>query len=1396
MWRYWAEVRRVRLLRLAVVLCVFPAVTRLQHGSADWPQWRYDAGRSAASPEELPAELHLQWARDFGLPKPAWPEEPAVLFDTTYQPVVAGKTMFVPSMVSDSVTALDVDTGAVKWRFYANGPVRLAPVAADSKVYFGSDDGCFYCLDAADGGLMWKIEGHSRRKVVGNGRLISVWPVRGAPALVDDHIYFTTGVWPFEGQFLYSVDISNDVGPAGAPHPRYEVAFLDTERSVQGYLAATVGGSRLFLPGGRAAAVCVDRFTGRVTDLQYLRGRFGPGWHVAGLGEWLFHGADVYRISGFASPSALRVGSPVLASNIAYAAQLDSHGSRAGVVAIDTSDAVLADFEDRQGRKAKLWTMPELWRCDISSVTNLISAGKRLYAVRGHSVFAIDPPEADRSARASALVQVEGDPESILVADGRLFVVTDEGSIHCFGAQKQEPVLYRSEESALPPVDHEWQQKAGRLLEALGPTDADGGYCLALGIGTGKLLDELIRHSHLHIIAVDPDAAKVDVTRRRLDAAGMYGDRVAVHTGQPVELGLPPYLASLVVSEDLDAAGIEQGSSFVETVFQWLRPYGGAACLEVTADTHARIAQQVARGQLPNAEFRRTQGLTVLKRVGPLPGSGDWTHLFADAGNTLFSRDQLVKGPLGVLWFGGPAACDDLFFDRHSMPPSPEVLGGRMFIQGAGKLTAVDVYTGRLLWQIGITETDLPSGYEMGDTPYRRAFLPHHNLAVASDAVYVIYPERCDRHDPETGERISEFKLPWAEVGQVQGSMHTWNVWELRVWKDLLVVSLSHPAGEKVPSGIIVMDRYSGRVLWSQREIGCFSQVAVGGEKVFSTRAESQQDGRMTGYYLQALDVRTGTVLWSTKANERLRGPLAYSEEGDVTVASSPYGILACRGADGATLWSRDVKGRGFGGHASWVVKNVIVAPDRVLDQRGPGLAYDLLTGTQATQLHPVTGKPVPWEFIRKGHHCNYAVASEHLITFRAETAAYFDVYSYGTHHLRGFRGGCRNSLIPANGVLNAPNFAHGCTCDYPDFTSLALVPVPDVEMWTYNTLKYDESQIQRVGINFGAPGHRRADNGALWLKYPYLGGPAVPIAVDITPENPEWNEHRYSEGDYEAAHWVTASSCEGLRTMTLRLGKEASSAGPYTVRLYFIEPNDRAKPGERVFSVSLQGREVLKDLDILKEAGEPHHEVVKEFKDIAMEGVLTVDLEAARGKALLGGVELLNPLEADVSRALHVGINLGGFGDRREFRGALWLDYPEAGPAVKVTPRFPDWICRHSLQVRGELPWVAASAGEGLSCVQVTLGRNDSTPCSYTIRLYFAELDTDAKPGDRVFTVSLQGKKVLENFDIVGETGWANQSVMKEFTGVQVADVLAVELTPLAGAPVICGIEALSETR
>ena len=41
--------------------------------AADWPTWRFDARRSAATEERLPDELHSQWERRLPELAPAWP---------------------------------------------------------------------------------------------------------------------------------------------------------------------------------------------------------------------------------------------------------------------------------------------------------------------------------------------------------------------------------------------------------------------------------------------------------------------------------------------------------------------------------------------------------------------------------------------------------------------------------------------------------------------------------------------------------------------------------------------------------------------------------------------------------------------------------------------------------------------------------------------------------------------------------------------------------------------------------------------------------------------------------------------------------------------------------------------------------------------------------------------------------------------------------------------------------------------------------------------------------------------------------------------------------------------------------------------------------------------------
>ena len=90
-----------------------------------------------------------------------------------------------------------------------------------------------------------------------------------------------------------------------------------------------------------------------------------------------------------------------------------------------------------------------------------------------------------------------------------------------------------------------------------------------------------------------------------------------------------------------------------------------------------------------------------------------------------------------------------------------------------------------------------------------------------------------------------------------------------------------------------------------------------------------------------------------------------------------------------------------------------------------------------------------------------------------------------------------------------------------------------------------------------------------------------------------------------------------------------------------------------------------------------------------------------------------------------------------------------------------------------------------------VTVGGLKDT--AYTVRLYFAEPAT-GRPAKRIFDVSLQGNRVLQDFDIAEEAGGPMRAVVKQFKNIRVQGKLDVALSARTGVPVLCGIETVAE--
>ena len=101
---------------LFIVVITIGLSLDLQAG--DWPMWRHDAGHSAVSQEQLSGKLYLQWQRQLEKPKRAWADKSNanIYFDFSYEPVVAGKSIYVGSMNNDSITAYETESGREIWR--------------------------------------------------------------------------------------------------------------------------------------------------------------------------------------------------------------------------------------------------------------------------------------------------------------------------------------------------------------------------------------------------------------------------------------------------------------------------------------------------------------------------------------------------------------------------------------------------------------------------------------------------------------------------------------------------------------------------------------------------------------------------------------------------------------------------------------------------------------------------------------------------------------------------------------------------------------------------------------------------------------------------------------------------------------------------------------------------------------------------------------------------------------------------------------------------------------------------------------------------------------------------------------------------------------------------------
>lgn len=1295
-----------------------PAWIADAHGAApnDWPMWGYDASRRHVTPEALPETLHLHWVRRLPPPHRAWPWQmddfEKLAFDASYEPVVVGNLVYVGSMVTDSITAYDVDTGVERWRYITGGPVRMAPAVWRGRVYAVSDDGYLYCLDAATGTRVWRFQAApTSRTVLGNERLISMWPGRGGPVIHDGIVYFAAGIWPHEGVFIYALDAESaevvweNSGSASN-------IFVDSKRyysyggvAPQGQLV--VAGDYLLAPGGRTVPAVFNRHTG---EFLYLRlpsstTTKGAGGHrVFAQGDWFFNVRDerethIYALVDGAQHSMTPV---ALADNttlfgvapgrdrlLVYDGAFAASGEapppepvgenvflERGRIGADGRGPGGSDRME-SGALSNYYDLNRLWVTHVAGLRRLhVKAGDIIYGSGPEGrIYALDVADIAEEPGIAWTETVSGNVFSMVAARDRLLVVTEEGVLYCFGPGQRDAVTHAYDPEVLSPEDDAWRDQAARLLKTTGAAD---GYGLLFGIGTGRLLEELLAQSDMHIVAFDPDPQKVARFRERLVEAGYYGTRAAVHSGDVRTVQLPPYIAELIVSEDTGAAGFTADADFARAVFQPLRPYGGAVYLPLAGEAGAAFASAVETAALEGATITRADDHVLLTRPGPLPGAGTWTHQYADAANSAYTADKLAKAPLGISWFGGTPNHKTL--PRHMHGPIPQVIAGRLIILGVHHISARCVYTGRQLWATELTnvgENFTSFEHEALSAP---VYFPNHPganfigspYASAEDVIYLIHEDRCLRLDTETGEILDVFDMPGWDVLQQQerdpltadlkksyaarlqeGEQLRWgNIRYAGDW--LIAAAYPHMFDDAQPGRaenwnatssefIVLMNRHTGDIQWVHQARYGFrhNAIAAAEDKVFvidNLSARFQVLMRRRGIepdaepQVRALDIATGDVLWAYDTDV-FGTSLSYSAMHDVLVQSGHPGrrnalpdepndrLTGLCGAEGTLLWEQDFNQRRsplcMHGSRAQVIASTAEP------------SVDMLSGEFKMRTHPITGETVDWNWIG-ALRCGTQNYSEYLIAFRSGAAGVADLaYDAGTTQVSGFRPGCTNSLVVGDGMLNAPDYTRSCSCSYQHQTSLGLTHMPEAEWWVFNALPDPEpGAIKRIAVNLGAPGSRLEEkSNTLWLEYPMVGGPAPTVPIELETNGDRELFRRHSSviaGEKDSYSWVAASGVKNLTGLRLD-GFYSDDNATYTVALHFVEP-DGLQAGQRVFDVHLQGERVAAGVDIAAETGGANLALAHSFSGLRLGDALHLELVPAGGARhlpVLCGIEV-----------------------------------------------------------------------------------------------------------------------------------------------------------------------------
>ena len=521
----------------------------------------------------------------------------------------------------------------------------------------------------------------------------------------------------------------------------------------------------------------------------------------------------------------------------------------------------------------------------------------------------------------------------------------------------------------------------------------DGGVVVFVGLDDPDRLAGMQIDDSYVVHGLDTDPGKVALAREKIAAAGKYG-KISVAQFDGKTLPYVDDLLNLIVVRSAD-------SSLHNEIHRVLAPRGIS----------------IVGGK---------------EKIKALPADIDeWTHYLHNPSNNAVSRDKRVAPPRQLQWLAGPRY--SRHHDNMSSVSSVVTAGGKVFtiidegprwsivVPPQWVLCARDAFNGKLLWkrQIATWSDHL---FRLKSGP---ASLPRRLVAVG-DSVYTTLglDAPVEQINAHTGKTIQQYKgtkgtteilLDAGVLYLVCGALPDQKAWYTEGMRKLMAVQAD-----------------TGKMLWEKPKWVVPDTLTVQGEQLYFYEKDK----------VSCLDISTGQSLWQSEAIPRPKtyhsrfAPTLVATDKVVLIAggeASAVGAWSTKGAkdtltalDSATGKKRWAAHHPDSGYAS--PEDVFVIDGKVWfgdsrDGAKPGNTYglDLMTGDVKVSFAPDR------DIYFFHHRCYRGKATENwLLTSRAGIE-FIDFRQQHWEVNHWIRGACLYGIVPANGMIYAPQ--HPCAC-------------------------------------------------------------------------------------------------------------------------------------------------------------------------------------------------------------------------------------------------------------------------------------------------------------------------------------------------------------------------------